>query len=149
MASGPDRANEFVFQVAVANEEARSFEVTAGTGLCVAGARQLAAKVPLFGSITQAADAQPGASRPEPSKELRHRLSAADRYHGHAFLCQVPCLEACQSLDRNLIADALDQHNGTSVLGAFQCICGCSEAEHQTRSRIRERQAPGDAASRR
>ena len=103
------------------------FEITAGIGLRVAGPRQLAAKEPFFGSIAQAADAQSGAGRPETSKELRHRPSAADRHHGHAFFRQVSCLEACQSLDRNLIADPLDQHNGTSVLGAFQGICGCSK----------------------
>jgi hypothetical protein len=124
---GPDRANELVFQVAVANEEARCFEVAACIGLRVARSRQLTAKEPLFGSIAQAADAQSGASRPEMSKEPRHRLSAADRYYGHAFLRQVPCLEACQSLDGNLIADTLDQYNGTSMLGAFQRICGCSK----------------------
>ena len=44
---GSDRANEFVFQVAVADEESRSFEFTACTRLWVAGARQLAANVPL------------------------------------------------------------------------------------------------------
>ena len=54
---GSDRANEFVFQVAVANEESLSFEFTARTGRRVASPRQLKAKVPLFGSITQAADA--------------------------------------------------------------------------------------------
>ena len=124
---GSDRANEFVFQVAVANEESLSFEFAAGIGLRVAGPRQLTAEVPLFGSIAQAADAQSGASRPELSKEPRHRPGAADRYHGHAFLRQVSRLEACQSLDCNLIADTLDQHNGSSVSGAFQCSCGCSK----------------------
>jgi len=122
---GSERANEFVFQIAVANEEPLSFEFTACFGRRIASPRQFTAKVPCFGSIAQAADAQSDASRPETSKEPRHRLSAADRYHGHAFFRQVSCLEVCQSLDCNLIADTLDQHNGTSVSRAFQCSCGC------------------------
>jgi hypothetical protein len=124
---GSDRANELVFQVAVANEEPLAFEVTACIGLRVASPRQFTAEVPLFGSIAQAADAQSDASRPEAGKEPRHRPSAADRYHDHAFFRQVSRLEACQSLDCNLIADTLDQHNGMSVLNAFQCSCGCAQ----------------------
>ena len=124
---GSDRANELVFQVAVAHEEALSFKVAACIGLRVASPRQFAAEMPLFGSIAQAADAQCSASRPETRKESRHRLSATDRHHGHAFLRQVSCLETCQGLDGNLIADTFDQHNGMGVLGAFQCSCGCAQ----------------------
>lgn len=124
---GSDRANEFVFQVAVAHEESHAFEFTACIRPRVASPRQFAAEVPLFSNIAQAADAQSGAVRPEPSKEPRHRPGAADRHHGHAFFRQLSCLEACQSLECNLIADTLDQHNGTGVPGTFQCRCGRSK----------------------
>ena len=92
---------ELVFQVAVANEEARSFEVIARLGLRVAGPCQFTAEEPLFGGIAQAADAQPGAGRPETGKELRHRPGATDRHHGHAVFRQLSCLEVCQGLDGN------------------------------------------------
>ena len=124
---GSDGANELVLEVAVADEEPSSLEFRACLKLPVPGPRQRLADVPLLGSVAQAREAQTVAVRAETGEEGRQGLSAADRHHDDAFPRQVSCLEACQSLHRDLIADSLDQDDGSRVPGALQCRCGRSK----------------------
>jgi hypothetical protein len=114
------RANELVFQIAVADEEPLLLEISTSQGRPVTSPRQGTAEMLFFGCVTQTTDAQSTAVGSETSKESRYRMSASDGYDDNSLLHKVSALKICQRLDRNLIADTLNQHNRTAVLSALQ-----------------------------
>jgi hypothetical protein len=73
---------------------------------------ETAAKVRHLARVTEAGD---GDVRAEPLEDVADRLRAADRHDGDPLRLEVAATASCERLQRDAVADALDEHDCIKV----------------------------------
>ena len=112
-AVGSERADQLVLEILDADEEPEGFHAGASEADAEAGALERASEVALLTGVAEAREPDVDALRPEHAEEASDGLSAAHRHDGNALAAEITPAEPGQRLDGALVADALDEHDGT------------------------------------
>jgi hypothetical protein len=120
---GPERADELVLQVGAANEEAERLQVGRFEVGAEARFLETALEHRLLASVAEPGEPCVRTMRAEPGQKASNRLGAADRNDGDAFLIEVVSAPRGERLDRDLVAEALDEHDRPRCARASEGAC--------------------------
>jgi SpoVK/Ycf46/Vps4 family AAA+-type ATPase/predicted metal-dependent enzyme (double-stranded beta helix superfamily) len=110
-AGGAEGADELVLEVGLADVEAERLHPGAGQLRAAAGALEGTLEVALLARVHETRE--PDAV--EAAQEASDRLRASDRHDRHAFGREVAAAPLGERLDRDPVADALDEDDGTRL----------------------------------
>jgi hypothetical protein len=108
---GTQRAHELVLQVCLAHVEAKGFEVSATEVRPEAGALERTLEVVLLGGVAESCKPDTETSRPESVQNLADRLCTPDWENRDTFRIEISIKTPGQRLERQLVADPLDEHD--------------------------------------
>lgn len=122
--------DQFVLQVLHADEEPQSLHLQPSLRRAQTAGCQALAKVLLFEGVAHPGNREACPLRAEPNEMTRNCAGPADRYDHDVLRCQISPMPAGERLERNLIADSLDQYERPSRLcggeGCSRCLDGRS-----------------------
>ena len=121
------RADQFVLQVFIAEEEAETLHLDPVLGGTEASSGQPAAKEFLFGRVTHPDDGQARSLATEPGEIASNGVGAADRHNHDSLGLEIAPLSTGQRLECQLIADPLDQYDGLGRLRPGQGRSRCPD----------------------
>src|SRR6185312_10996658 len=116
----PEPADELVLEVALADEEPERLQSGASRTRVESGALEGAADIRLLALVAEAGHDRVRAGGAVGGQEAAHRLRASDGEHRDALGGEVAAAALGQRADGDLVASALDQHDGARRHGR-QC----------------------------
>ena len=121
---GAEGADQLVLQVGDADVEAEPLHLDTCEMGPEARALEAAPELALLCGVAQARE--PGARplRAEPAQEAFDRLRATDGHDGDSLGLEIPTTPRGERLERDLVADALDEHDGTGLDTCAQRVHG-------------------------
>src|SRR4051812_49252562 len=108
---GTEAADQLVLQVPVAHEEAELLHLGAVEVGTEAGALERAPELALLARVGEPGQPYARAARAVERQVAADRVCAPDRQDGDAITPQIAATTARQRLQRDLVADALDQYD--------------------------------------
>ena len=116
-------ADQLVLQVGDAHVEPEGFHVGAGEVGAEAGPLQSAPEVGLLTGVTKARQPDIQTPRAEQFQEASDVPGAAHRHDGDALSGEIPTTARSERLERDLVADPLNQHDRLWVDAWGQAVC--------------------------
>ena len=105
-----ERADQLVLQVRDAHVEAEPLHLVAAEIDAEAGPLEAATEVGFLRGVAQAREPHVGPSA-EPIEHASDRLRAPDRHDGNSLGVEVPALTQSEGLERQPVAEPLDEHD--------------------------------------
>jgi MFS transporter, DHA2 family, multidrug resistance protein len=131
---GAECANQLVLEIGDAHVEAERLHVRAREAGAEPGSLETATELRFLADVTEAREREAESSRAEPLEEAPDRLRASDRHHGDALGLEVPAAARGERLDRDLVADPLDEHDGAHGTIIFRTVVRLNHMDNDTAS---------------
>jgi hypothetical protein len=77
--------------------------------------------------VVQTGKSRPGTQRVEPSEETANRVRPADRHDHHPFRLEIPATAHGSRFQRDLVADAFDEHHSHGAIDLRQGTGRCPD----------------------
>jgi hypothetical protein len=110
-----ESADQLILEICDADVETESFHLGAGEVGAEAGLLEGASKIGFLAGVAQPREPDPEPAGTESVQETANSLRAADRHYRHAFGLEVAATTFGERFERDLVADALDEHDCTHV----------------------------------
>jgi hypothetical protein len=120
---GTESADQLVLQVGDAHVETQPFHINGGEVGAEASPLETAPEVALLRGVTEARQPRVRPLRAEPLQEASYGLRTPDWHNGNALGAKTPTAAPSERLERDLVADPLDEHNRTRVDTCGRRVC--------------------------